>query len=377
MSLILSGTDGLSDVDGSAATPAIRGTDANTGMFFPAADTIAFAEGGVETMRITSAGDVGIGTASPQNGAGYGGLTLNGSTGGQLSFFTGGTFRSTIFNDTANLFIFNGTATGGLLFYTNSAERIRITSAGNVGIGISTPRGVFDVVGTGSSSSNNWAYISGGNVGAANPAASFGGGIAVATNYSSGNSETNLVWSQTTGAGQYFSISKWTGSAVTEQLRITSTGTLQVTGNVTAPNLQGPAFSAYMSANQSISANTLTKVDFDLELFDTNSNFDTTNNRFTPTVAGYYQMTFSTYQVNASTSGIYTHNFYKNGSLYKQTNYNTSASGPVMTNCTTLVFLNGTTDYMEAYYSTQFASTLGGAAGAPYFEFSGVLVRSA
>jgi hypothetical protein len=60
MSLILSGTDGLSDVDGTAATPAIRGTDANTGIFFPAADTIAFSEGGVEAMRIDSAGLVTI-----------------------------------------------------------------------------------------------------------------------------------------------------------------------------------------------------------------------------------------------------------------------------------------------------------------------------
>ena len=61
MSLILSGTDGLSDVDGSAATPAIRGTDANTGIFFPAADTIGFAEGGVEAMRLDSAGTLGLG----------------------------------------------------------------------------------------------------------------------------------------------------------------------------------------------------------------------------------------------------------------------------------------------------------------------------
>lgn len=65
MTLILSGTNGLSDVDGSAATPAIRGTDANTGIFFPAADTIAFAEGGAEAMRIDS-------SANLQFNSGYG-----------------------------------------------------------------------------------------------------------------------------------------------------------------------------------------------------------------------------------------------------------------------------------------------------------------
>jgi hypothetical protein len=65
MTLILSGTDGLSDVDGTAATPAIRGTDANTGIFFPAADTIAFAEGGVESMRLDS-------SANLQFNSGYG-----------------------------------------------------------------------------------------------------------------------------------------------------------------------------------------------------------------------------------------------------------------------------------------------------------------
>jgi hypothetical protein len=66
MSLILNGTTGLSDVDGSAATPAIRGTDANTGIFFPAADTIAFATAGTEDFRIGSAGELGI------QGANYG-----------------------------------------------------------------------------------------------------------------------------------------------------------------------------------------------------------------------------------------------------------------------------------------------------------------
>jgi hypothetical protein len=52
--------------DGSASTPSITNDgDTNTGIFFPAADTIAFAEGGVESMRINSAGQVGIGTSNP------------------------------------------------------------------------------------------------------------------------------------------------------------------------------------------------------------------------------------------------------------------------------------------------------------------------
>lgn len=65
MSLILDGTNGLSDVDGTAATPAIRGTDTNTGIFFPAADTIAFAEGGAEVVRIDASGNLGVGTNNP------------------------------------------------------------------------------------------------------------------------------------------------------------------------------------------------------------------------------------------------------------------------------------------------------------------------
>jgi hypothetical protein len=76
MTLILSGTNGLSDVDGSAATPAIRGTDANTGIFFPAADTIAFAEGGVEAARIDSSGNLGLGVTPSAWGSGYTGLDI-------------------------------------------------------------------------------------------------------------------------------------------------------------------------------------------------------------------------------------------------------------------------------------------------------------
>jgi hypothetical protein len=57
MALILDGTNGLSDVDGSAATPAIRGSDANTGIFFPGADRIGFAEGGVQVGEFDDSGN--------------------------------------------------------------------------------------------------------------------------------------------------------------------------------------------------------------------------------------------------------------------------------------------------------------------------------
>jgi len=53
MTLILSGTSGLSDVDGSAATPAIRGTDANTGIFF-GADTVGISTNGTTAVTVSS-----------------------------------------------------------------------------------------------------------------------------------------------------------------------------------------------------------------------------------------------------------------------------------------------------------------------------------
>jgi len=54
MTITINGTTGIAGVDGSAGTPAVQGADANTGIFFPAADTIAFAEGGAEVARFDS-----------------------------------------------------------------------------------------------------------------------------------------------------------------------------------------------------------------------------------------------------------------------------------------------------------------------------------
>jgi hypothetical protein len=125
MSLILSGTDGLSDVDGSAATPAIRGTDANTGMFFPAADTIAFAEGGVEAMRLNSSGNMGIGTTSPVARLDVSGGSIRVNEDGV------GTKIITMRSDYAGLGpAINVTTTDPLLFLTANTERARFNTTG-------------------------------------------------------------------------------------------------------------------------------------------------------------------------------------------------------------------------------------------------------
>jgi hypothetical protein len=71
---------------GSAGAPAIYPTgDTNTGIFFPAADTIAFAEGGVESMRIDSAGRVTM-PLQPAFGA-YSTAVMGGGASGVFAVF--------------------------------------------------------------------------------------------------------------------------------------------------------------------------------------------------------------------------------------------------------------------------------------------------
>ena len=147
MTLVLSGTNGVSAVDGSAATPAIQGNDSNTGIFFPAADTIAFAEGGAEVARFDSSGNLGIGTSSPSEK-----LSVNGPGmfKGQLANLNANSFSMDVQSSplTARLTAVGADASTYLPMIfavcttTTYAERARIDGSGNLLVGTTSSFGV-------------------------------------------------------------------------------------------------------------------------------------------------------------------------------------------------------------------------------------------
>jgi hypothetical protein len=135
-----------------------------------------------------------------------------------------------------------------------------------------------------------------------------------------------------------------------------------------------PAFSAYNNATQSITSSVSTKVLYQLEEFDTNNNF--ASSTFTPTVAGYYQVT-GCVSVSSTGATVYFTSIYKNGSEYKrgQDLRGLTTSQAQQFN-TALVYCNGTTDTIEIYVFNNGASpVIGSGATATYFQ--ACLVRGA
>lgn len=156
---------------------------------------------------------------------------------------------------------------------------------------------------------------------------------------------------------------KPTASGATIEQNGSAILTVDGSGNITPTNglyPKGPAFSAYCSSQQSVSPNTWTKLQYNTEDFDTNSNYDTTNYRFTPTVSGYYQVNWIIIvpEISGGTTEVVT-KLYKNGVEYTWgNNFQTASNHWNASNGNDLVYMNGTTDYLEMYIYMNIGSTV-------------------
>jgi hypothetical protein len=155
---------------------------------------------------------------------------------------------------------------------------------------------------------------------------------------------------------------------------VAGSNTVTIASQTGTLNAAGPAFSAYRGSNQTLTQNTYVKVQINTESFDTNNNFDsTTNYRFTPTVAGYYQLN-AQMQLNTS-SGVLFIALYKNGSQAQASGLAATLSAGSLVSIASLVYANGSTDYFEIFvYSDNAAPQVNGSTNS---FFSGCLVRGA
>lgn len=147
---------------------------------------------------------------------------------------------------------------------------------------------------------------------------------------------------------------------------------LEIVGELLQKYQQGPMFSAYQSVAQSVPNSSFTVLSCEVEEVDTSNAYSTSNYRFAPTVAGYYQIQGAVQWSNPVTNYT-TISVFKNGAEHRRGNganssvYNASVAA--------LVYLNGSTDYVELKVWQASGGSLLTTAGATSTYFQGYLVR--
>lgn len=137
--------------------------------------------------------------------------------------------------------------------------------------------------------------------------------------------------------------------------------------------VSGPAFSAYRNAARNTAAAGWQNVIPDTEEFDTASCYDTTTGRFTPNVAGYYQINGQVYtgaSVNEVMGAIW-----KNGATYKSGSR--TASNGNGSSVSSIIYFNGSTDYVELYIYYGGSAIALSVGSTIYNYMNGVFVRPA
>jgi hypothetical protein len=133
-----------------------------------------------------------------------------------------------------------------------------------------------------------------------------------------------------------------------------------------------PVFSAYHSTTQSLSGSAFTYINFDTEDFDTNSNF--ASSTFTPTVAGYYQLS-ACVRTNGAPTNEFSIFLFRGASNIRIGTTAAQGSGILASTISTLVYANGTTDaFRIGMYCGASCTTTGGSV---YTWFTGSLIRAA
>ena len=155
---------------------------------------ILFYPAGVEAMRITSGGNVGIGTSAPVNYTNYRSLHISGatSTSSAILYLTNSTesIRGLFFAEgTANRVTLGSQSNHDLTFITNDTERMRITSGGDVLIGSTS---------SSTSSAGVWLYKASGNAGRINIIKTLSGTLSSVANYHNGNYVGGMDYTDTT-----------------------------------------------------------------------------------------------------------------------------------------------------------------------------------
>jgi hypothetical protein len=167
------------------------------------------------------------------------------------------------------------------------------------------------------------------------------------------------------------------GSILLQAPAVSGSTTINIAAQSGTLNVGGPCFSAWPSSVTSIPDATVTKLTWGTEDWDTNNNFD--SNRFTPTVAGYYQINASM-RYASDISGLITQNFiaiYKNGSAWTRGATTSGGSSSYMYPAVSgIVYCNGSTDYIEiyAYQNSGYSQNNDNSS---YYKFSGCFLRGA
>ena len=134
----------------------------------------------------------------------------------------------------------------------------------------------------------------------------------------------------------------------------------------------GPTFSAYQSTGTLVNNSTTTKILFQTEEWDTNSNYD--SSRFTPNVAGYYIIIAA---VCGAFGGNSNSEIFKNGSAYKRGVQPDAGVAFVTYPVSSLVYLNGSSDYVEIYFANNGGNNITTIDATKLTYFNGAMVRAA